>query len=67
MNIKLKASLYTVAIFVGIPSLLYGGIVLLMHLFPNPKHGALFVMGLALAIVAKLVYNIILDRLKDNE
>jgi hypothetical protein len=67
MNIKLKASLYTVAIFVGIPSLLYGGIHLLMYLFPNPKHGALFMMGLALAIVAKLVYDIILDRLKDKE
>jgi hypothetical protein len=63
MNIKLKASLYTVAIFVGIPSLL----LLLMHLFPNPEHGALFMKGLALAIVAKLVYDIILDRLKDKE
>ena len=67
MNIKLKASVYTVAIFAGIPSLFYGGFGLLMYMFPNPKHGALFVVGLALAIVAKLVYDIILDRLKDGE
>jgi hypothetical protein len=67
MNIKLKASVYTVAIFAGIPSLFYGGMHLLMYLFPNPKHGALFVMGLALAIGFKLVYDIILYRLKDEE
>jgi hypothetical protein len=67
MNIKMKAVIYTLAIFAGIPSLLYGGIHLLMYLFPNPKHGALFVMGLALAIGFKLVYDIILYRLKDEE
>lgn len=67
MNIKLKASVYTVAIFAGIPSLLYGGMHLLMYLFPDPKHGALFVVGLVLAIVAKLVYDIILDRFKEEE
>tara|TARA_R110000868_G_scaffold91504_1_gene253731 strand:+ start:363 stop:566 length:204 start_codon:yes stop_codon:yes gene_type:complete len=67
MNIKLKAALHTIAIFVAIPSLLYGGMHLLMYLFPNPKHGALFVMGLALVFLCKVVYDIILDRLKDNE
>jgi uncharacterized membrane protein HdeD (DUF308 family) len=67
MNIKLKASLYTLAIFVGIPSLLYGGIHLLMYLFPNPTHGALFIQGLLLVFVCKIVYDIILDRLTYKE
>jgi hypothetical protein len=67
MNIKLKAAIYTVAIFVGIPSLLYGGVVLLMYMFPDPKHGAQFVMGLILVFLCKTVYDIILDRLKDKE
>ena len=67
MNIKLKAVLLTVAIIGAIPAGLFGGIALLRYLLPNPDHGALFLMVVALAILAKLVYDINLDLLRDKE
>jgi hypothetical protein len=67
MNIKLKAVLRTVAIIVAIPAGLFGGMALLMYLLPNPQHGALFLMGVGLSILAKLVYDINLNILRGKE
>jgi hypothetical protein len=67
MNIKLKAVLRTVAIIGAIPAGLFGGIALLRYLLPNPEHAALFLMGVGLSILTKLVYDINLDILRGKE